>query len=144
LRGALVYVTPVEQGHGAADEVRDFWSRSVGAQPVVLSAERHDDLLAWTEHLPRAVTAVLAAALADNGPVGMTVPPGVRAATQLAEADPERWSAVLLANRERLLPALEAFRADLDDVCAALEEGDRARLRARLAAASAWSRGQRP
>jgi prephenate dehydrogenase len=144
LLGALVYVTPVADGHEAVDEVRDFWARSVGAHPVVVSADRHDELVAWTEHLPRAVMAALARALAAAGPAGVTVPPGVIDATRLVDADPAQWSAVLLANRERLLPVLEAFSSELNGARAALEAGELEPIRALIDTAAEWRRGQRP
>ena len=42
LRDGLVYVTPVPDGDRAADEVRDFWKRTLGSHPVTLPANRHD------------------------------------------------------------------------------------------------------
>src|SRR6266850_7090409 len=54
LSRAIVYVTPLENGDAAAREIADFWAGVFGADPVTMSAEAHDALLAWTSHLPQA------------------------------------------------------------------------------------------
>ena len=62
--GALVYVIPVDGGEHAHDEVVHFWKDVMGAHPVTIEAEQHDQLLAWTSHLPQSVASALAVAVA--------------------------------------------------------------------------------
>jgi prephenate dehydrogenase len=138
LRGELVYVTPVPGGDRAADEVRDFWSRSLGAHPVTLSAEQHDMLVAWTEQLPLTVAAALAAAFAQGSQPGVTCPPGLLDTTRLANTDPDAWSTILLANRRNVLDVLNSYSAEIDGLRRALEAEDAEDVRRWLARAAAW------
>ncbi len=143
LQGELVYVTPVPDGDRAADEVRDFWTRTLGAHPVTLSADQHDGLIAWMEHLPSAVAAALAAALARGAPPGITCPPGLLDTTRLAHPDVGARSAALLANRPNVLAVLSTFSAELDGLRRAVEANDADAVGTWLAGAAAW-RGRYP
>src|ERR1051326_8956559 len=58
--GAIVYVTPLDDGDAAGREVADFWSAVLGAAPVTMAAPAHDALLAWTSHLPQVAASALA------------------------------------------------------------------------------------
>jgi prephenate dehydrogenase len=139
--GAIVYVTPLEQGDAAAREVADFWSGVLEAAPVTMSAESHDALLAWTSHLPQAAASALAAALARSGPQGVTYGPGARDGTRLAASSVEMWRDVLLLNREPVLKAVEGLEDSLGILRRALLNGDVAVLTEWLQAAAGWRRG---
>ncbi len=136
--GAVVYVTPIARGDRAASEVADFWKRVLGAQPVTISAEQHDELLAWTSHLPQAVASALAVALATRGPQGSTYGTGARSMTRLAESSVATWTDVLLLNRPRVLESLEAFGACVDDLKRVLDSGNSSALRRWLDDGARW------
>jgi len=138
LAGAVVYVTPLAGGERAAAEIGDFWSRTMRAYTVTLDADRHDALLAWTSHLPRAVAAALAATLGANAPAGVTVGRAAVDATRSAQSGVEQWSDVLLANRDQVLAALTAFAVTVDELEQALRAGDRRRVEGWLAAGAGW------
>jgi len=140
LEGAVVYVTPLIRGERAGEEVADFWSVVCGAHPVTCDAAEHDGVLAWTSHLPQAVSSALAAALARAGPKAVTVGPGARDTTRLAASDPQLWHDVLLLNREALLGALDAVEGELGRLRHALTTGDGAELTAWLETGRAWRR----
>ena len=138
LSGALVYVTPVPHGDKAAAEVRDFWSRAVGASPVALDATQHDQLLAWTTHLPQAVSSALAAAIASGGPHGVTYGEGAHEATRQADCGPDQWSELLVANRDNVLDALQHLTESVDGLKEALAMGDRKGVETWLAKGAKW------
>ncbi len=138
LDNALVYVTPAAGGEGAAAEVADFWQRVVGAEPVTLSAARHDALLAWTSQLPRAVASALARVLAQRGPDGVTYGREALAQTRIATEDPQAWADLLLMARRQLLEALDAMEEGLGELRAALSAGDRRALRRWLETGAGW------
>lgn len=140
LEGALVYVTPVEGGERAVSEVGDFWTRVVGAHPVTVPADRHDQVIAWTEHLPRAVAAVVGMALARHGPTGVAYGAPAVDITRLALRDPEECTRDLLNNRDNVLAALEGLEAATADLRGALESGDVRAVREWLAGAAEWRR----
>ncbi len=139
--GALVYVTPVKGGERAHDEVVDFWKRSMGAHPVTIDAELHDQLLAWTSHLPQSAASALAVAVADHGPRGATFGPGARSTTRLAASNSEMWTDVLMQNREPVLRALGALADAQAELRDALEQRDEGRVRAWLERGAGWRRG---
>lgn len=138
LERALVYVTPAQGGEQAAREVSDFWKRAVGAQPVTLDAARHDACVAWTGHLPRAAASVLAAALAERGPEGVTYAPGTLEATRPAANDAERWAELLWLNREQMEGALEGVQSKLEELRSLLASGSQAELRRWLEDGARW------
>ena len=141
LEGAVVYVTPATDGERAHDEVVDFWKRTMRAHPVTIAAERHDQLLAWTSHLPQSVASALAVAMAEHGPRGATFGPGARSTTRLAASGSDMWTDVLMENREPMLQALDGLAKAQGELRDALEANDGVRLRAWLERGAQWRRG---
>ncbi len=144
LDGAVVYVTPLAGGERVGEEIADFWAGVCGAAPVMWDAIEHDRVLAWTSHLPQAVSSALAAALARGGPRAVTVGPGARDTTRLAASDPRLWHDVLLLNREALLTALDGVEGELGQLRHALTTGNSAELVAWLEVGRAWRRHLSP
>jgi prephenate dehydrogenase len=140
LAGALVYVTPLRAGEGAAREIADFWGGVCGANPVLCDAVEHDRIVAWTSHLPQAVASALAGALRRAGPRGVTYGSGARDTTRLAASNPALWHDVLLLNRETLLEGLDALESELGHLRRALNTGNGDELLVWLEAARAWRR----
>jgi prephenate dehydrogenase len=138
LEGAVVYVTPIEGGERAAAEVGDFWARAVGAHPVTTSPDRHDEVVAWSHHLPLAASAAVSLALARGGPSGVTFGPRAIDVTKLALEDAEESTRALLNNRENVLAVLDALHETAADLRAAVADGDVRAVRAWLGDAMAW------
>ena len=139
-RGAVVYVTPCDGGADAAREIAHFWRDVLGAEPVLLDAERHDAQLAVTSHVPQIVASLLGDFLARHAPRGATFGPGALDTTRLAASDPELWTEILLMNRDEILPALRKLEESLGTVERALEVGDAAAFTAWLTRAAEWRR----
>ncbi|MGD8727142.1 MAG: prephenate dehydrogenase/arogenate dehydrogenase family protein [Gemmatimonadales bacterium] len=138
LPGALVYVTPTRGGDHAAAEVRDFWSRVIGASPIALTADQHDALLAWTTHLPQAVSSALAAAFVEGGPAGVTYGEGARQVARYADCHTEQWAELLTTNRDNVLETLQHLTESVDDLKEALTTADRKAVEAWLARGATW------
>ena len=139
-RGVVVYVTPCSSGAAAAREIAHFWSDVLGAEPVVLDAERHDAQLAATSHVPQVVASLLGDFLARHAPPGSSFGTGAADTTRLAASEPALWTEILLMNRDEILPALRALEESLGTVERALETGDAAALTAWLTSAATWRR----
>ena len=137
---AVVYVSPDGDDDATAREVADFWERVLGAHPVVVDADTHDALIAWTEHLPQTVGAALAHALAVQGPRGLTYPAATRRAVGPTVGTTEVWRDLLLLNRARVLDALEGLETSIGALRRALREGDAGALEAWLEAGARWRR----
>jgi prephenate dehydrogenase len=128
--GALVYLTPTSISSDEAKGLaRTLWE-TVGARPETLDAGAHDRLLAWSSHLPQAVSSALAIALGRAGIPREALGPGGRDATRLAGSSPEMWAQIAADNADHLAPALAAIENEIRELRMRVEGADPARLRA--------------
>lgn len=118
--GCTVLVTPgPETPKAGVNRVSALW-RAVGAKVKKVDPDEHDRALAATSHLPHLVASALAAA----------TPPellsfsagGWRDTTRVAAGDPELWQAILSANREAVLTALERLQGFIEQFAEALRQ----------------------
>ncbi len=87
--------------------------RALGARPVVLSAEEHDRLVAWSSHLPQVLSTTLAAML-EGSQAETVAGPGLRDMTRLALSSFDLWDDILATNRSNVDAALAELIAQLD------------------------------
>jgi len=127
--GAVVYVAPAaDEGDGAAREVMHFWSDVVGAEPVRIAPDVHDDTLGWMEQLPRLLAAAVTSAYGAHGLGAVSWGSEARAMTDLATHDPGQLAGTLIANRGAVEGALAASTEALTALSSAIAAGDRGRL----------------
>lgn len=88
------------------------WIRRIGANPVVMSPDRHDLVVSLTSHLPQLVSTALAATVAE----GLELPgdlqaagPGLIDTTRLARSAYEIWRDILATNTAAIDHALGAY-----------------------------------
>jgi prephenate dehydrogenase len=124
---AVCLVTP---GNGtptaAVAAVENFW-RDVGARPLRMSAETHDDLVGRSSHLPHVVAAELANYVlspAHPKEQAEVCAAGFRDSTRIASGSSEMWRDIALANRKNLGRVLGVFIEDLQEFQLALDRGD--------------------
>ncbi|HMA25279.1 MAG TPA: prephenate dehydrogenase/arogenate dehydrogenase family protein, partial [Gemmatimonadaceae bacterium] len=135
---ARVYICPPGETSGLVVELAaDFWRR-LGATPEMLSAEDHDEQLAWTSHLPHMVSTALALALARTGIRRDDLGPGGRDVTRLAGGSPDVWTAIARDNAAALDAALATAEREISEIRGALARADTTNLHKRFAAARAW------
>lgn len=127
-RGKPVYLCPAA---GTSEAVRQhavsFW-QLLGALPHVIDAAEHDALLAWTSHLPQAVSSAMAHALVAAGISHDQLGPGGRDATRLAASDPDLWTTILLDNAQHVSDALQQAGHTIDAFRRAIDARDHATL----------------
>jgi len=115
---AVCIVTPTSKSNKTAVEnIEELW-RSVGARPLRMSPELHDELVSRSSHLPHVLAATLANAVLDPKQPKQQASlcaNGFRDTTRIASGSPEMWRDIALANRENLVSALDAFVGDLQD-----------------------------
>ena len=142
-RGCVVYIceTGSPAGHMAAQGVSGFWQHTMEASPIRIDAEAHDRQLAWTSHLPQAVSYALANALAGRGLGGVSYGTGARDTTRLAASSPDLWLDILLYNRAAVGEALEETEHHLAELRRLLAAGDSSALRRYLETAQAFRQG---
>lgn len=115
---AICIVTPTPGSDKfAVQNVEELW-RSVGARPLRMSPELHDELVSRSSHLPHVLAATLANAVLDPKlpkEQGGLCAKGFRDTTRIASGSPEMWRDIALANRENLIAALDNYVEDLQD-----------------------------
>jgi prephenate dehydrogenase len=108
---------------------------TVGAVPVRMTAEQHDEAMALVSHAPQVAASVMAGLLADADPALVDLAgQGLRDTTRIAAGDPALWSDILLGNREAVLPVLDRLSRNLDDLRSALQSADGDSVRTGLGA----------
>lgn len=126
-----VILTPEEGNDPAAVElVRAMWA-STGAEVVDMTVDQHDDILAATSHLPHVLAYSLVDALASSpeaDEIFRCAAGGFRDFTRIASSDPVMWRDIALANRDALLHSIDQFSGHLDELRAAVRDGDGAKL----------------
>lgn len=139
--GATYVLTPTPQTDPAALETGRTLAEKLGARPLLLDAQTHDELVAFTSHLPHVVSFALANAVAAkqnaNPLAAQLAASGFRDTTRLAASDPQLWTDICLANRDAVLTALAEFERQLQVLKSALADGDGGGFIAALRAANA-------
>jgi prephenate dehydrogenase len=137
--GARVFLCPTRSSSAAAMAMaRELWT-SLSARTEVVDAAEHDRLLAWTSHLPQAVSTALALALASNDVARGELGPGGRDVTRLAGSSPEVWTGIALDNAQVLIEAVSAMETGLCGFREALEAKDADAVRRFFARAREWA-----
>jgi prephenate dehydrogenase len=89
-------------------------TRSLGANPVVMTAEEHDGAVARVSHLPHVIAAALMR-LADADQATLSLAgTGFRDLTRIAAGDSTWWAEVLTANAAQVDASIEELQKALD------------------------------
>jgi prephenate dehydrogenase len=104
----------------------------LGAKPLLLSPQEHDELLARTSHLPHLVAAALVNVVADcakgREETIEVIGRGFLDTTRVAGGNASLWADIALANADELLAALREMNAGLENLTAALTARNREEL----------------
>jgi prephenate dehydrogenase len=114
--------TPLER----AREALSLWT-ALGCRVVEMSPVEHDEILAYTSHLPHAVAAALAGSIpAEWLPLAAGA---YRDGTRVAAADTDIWTPIFRENRGPMLKALGTLQDCLDAFKYALMTDDEEAIR---------------
>ncbi len=101
---------------------------TIGAQPMFLSPDKHDETVATTSHLPYVTAMILmdvVSAVAQNNHYTWTVSAtGLRDTSRLSGSNPQMMLDILLSNKEGVVKQLRAYRQSLAEFVPMLEQGD--------------------
>jgi len=124
---SVCVLTPTARTKAETTEaVANLWT-AVGARVVLLDPAQHDSILSRVSHLPHVVAAALLNLLADSDmPFAAS---GFRDTTRVASSDVNLWTEICAHNKQEILNALDALRAELDRISAALGRDDLNALR---------------
>ena len=116
--GATWVLAPSRREYLEMPRPREFqeWIERIGAHPLVMDAELHDEVVAYTSHLPQLVATALASVVLQ-GAAGEGAPGdslrlaggGLRDTTRLAESPYSVWRDICLTNAENIEAALDAM-----------------------------------
>ena len=127
--GATWFITPTGETRPHLLERVHGLVASVDAVPVAVDAAVHDHLMALVSHLPHVMASALMRQAAATAPQGRealgSAGPSFRDLTRVAGANPRLWADILLSNRHAVLAETRRHQAELADVEAAVERGDR-------------------
>ena len=90
----------------------------------MISAARHDRVMAWTSHLPQLLAGALAAVLHDQGITRDQLGPGGRGMTRLAGSSPAMWRPLLEAAAREDAWALRTLERQVAAMRRTIEAGD--------------------
>lgn len=114
-------LTPYSRHHLDEPVARSFaaWLDRIGARVLILDAELHDEIIAWTSHLPQLVSTGLAVAVMENVKLPEDLElsgGGLRDASRLADSGYNVWRDICLTNAENLERALSTCIQTLEHV----------------------------
>ncbi len=117
--------------------VQTLW-QSIGADVVFMSAARHDEVLAYTSHLPHLIAFALTEQMArhdDNLDIFRYAAGGFRDFSRIAASSPIMWHDIFLANKTALLTALDKFQSELSEFKTLITNEDSEKILHRLTTA---------
>jgi prephenate dehydrogenase len=118
-RGRTYVLTPEAPAELETPGARQFldWLARIGALPLVLTAEQHDRVVAYTSHLPQLASTTLAGLLEGRPELPLQVSgPALRDSTRLALSSYEIWGDILSTNPVAIEEALAAYIEALDQM----------------------------
>ena len=106
-QGARYALTPYSRHHLDEPAARSLaaWLDCIGARVLILDAELHDEIVAWTSHLPQLISTGLAVAVKENVKLPEDLElsgGGLRDASRLADSRYTVWRDICLTNTENL------------------------------------------
>lgn len=132
--GATWILTSDNTDRSDLDEMASL-VRSLGANPVMMTAEEHDRSVARVSHLPHLLAASLVALAARDGEAMSLAGGGFRDLTRVADSEAGWWSEVLVANAGMVAEAMVELEAGLASWKEALQEGNTEQISAGLESA---------
>jgi cyclohexadieny/prephenate dehydrogenase / 3-phosphoshikimate 1-carboxyvinyltransferase len=133
-RDRRVVITPGAETDAAAVEQVAAWWRAVGGEVSTMAAERHDEVVAVTSHLPHLLAFSYLQQVSDEHLEHAAG--GFRDFTRIGGSTADMWLPIFRLNRAAVLTALDAFGSNLQRARALLEQDDAAGLRSYIEAAA--------
>jgi len=135
-RGRVFVLTPLDRTDAGVLSLARELVEAIGARPLLLAAERHDQLVAATSHLPYLLACGLvrtAEDLAqDEEVLWQLTASGFRDTSRLAASDVSMMLDILLTNRDAVLEVLGTCEAHLRNLARLIKSGDEEGLQTAL------------
>lgn len=135
-QGATFILTPLSRTSEDALTTGRELAKAAGSQPLVISAERQDFLVATVSHLPYLMACALVAtadATTSTDPAAWKiVAGGYRDTSRVAGSDVTMMTDILLTNRGKVLKALGVYQQQIRGLAQLVDSADEEEIRARL------------
>jgi len=99
-----------------------------GAHIKLLTAGRHDELVAAISHIPHLAAVTLVNLTRGEEEHLMMAAGGFRDTTRIASSNPELWENIIFSNQDIIVDKLETLIEDLNNLKTAIRAGDRAKV----------------
>ncbi|MGB9877385.1 MAG: prephenate dehydrogenase [bacterium] len=100
---------------------------AIGAKPLIMDAETHDLLLAYTSHFPHILAyalSLLFKKLRERREISrFLVAGGFKSMTRIAKSPPDMWEEIFLENKDNLFLVWEEWEKIMEEMRECLEEG---------------------
>lgn len=146
--GATWVISPLPQTPpGVISLIREL-AASVGANPLILDAQRHDKAVAAISHVPYLLSVALVRAVEsvarDDEAVWQVAASGFKDTSRLAASNATMMHDILLTNRDEVIAMLSRVQQQLDALTKAVNADDESQLEAILIAAGNQRRSLYP
>lgn len=104
------------------DKIAKLW-QNIGAVVSQMTAQKHDEILSLTSHLPHLLSYALTFQLAkddNNLEIFRYAAGGFRDFSRISASSPIMWHDIFLANKEAVLQGLENYQAILNELKSAI------------------------
>ncbi|MCL5110792.1 MAG: prephenate dehydrogenase [Chloroflexi bacterium] len=147
-RNAVFVLTPLERTAPETVAWAQALVSGIGARPLLLAAERHDEIVGTVSHLPYLVAVALMATADDQAGreelLYTLAASGFRDTTRVAAKETAVMLDILLTNKDNVAPVARACAANLAKLAELLESADEGALRQYLEAAAVSRRSLFP
>ena len=125
--GCTYCLTPALQVKPAAMQTVTDMVKAIGAAPLIIDAQEHDNLVAGISHLPMLLSAALVLATTQNDTwdkMWQLASSGYQDVTRLASGNPEMNAHIFLSNREAVVSWIDEFIKEMQRLRSLVASGD--------------------
>lgn len=124
---AYYFLTPDDASSETNINRLKTWVSTLGAFPVIVTAEEHDKILARTSHFPHVMASLLSTIVGEEADQTLAAftGSGFRDTTRIASGNPALWEDILYLNRKELALCLLQTEKKVREVRQALEQEQR-------------------
>lgn len=124
--GANYLITPTKYNSEKNLVILEDIIRKTGCSNVIrISPEEHDEMIAYTSHLPHILAAMLMNTASEGRSIAGFVAGGYRDMTRIADINPDLWTELFLSNTDNVVKSLEEIEKNIKGFRLAIGRNDR-------------------
>lgn len=112
-QNAYYVLTPTKASSESALAVLTSLLKSIGAIPIIVSAQQHDIVTGCISHVPHIIASALVNLAKDTenegGLIKLLAAGGFKDITRIASSNPSMWEGIILSNRDIVVDLLNSF-----------------------------------